>query len=62
MSVSRRDRVRYFEANGLYLLREGAKHAIYSNGETAVPVKRHRRFDRITATELCKQAGLAPRF
>lgn len=26
------------------------------------PVKRHRQFDRITANELCKQAGIDPRF
>jgi mRNA interferase HicA len=27
-----------------------------------IPVKRHRQFDRITANEICKQAGLPPRF
>lgn len=62
MSVKRRDLVRYLEANGFHLLREGARHAIYTDGSTAIPVKRHRQFDRITANELCKQAGLAPKF
>jgi len=62
MSVSRRDLVRYLEQNGFYLLREGAKHAIYTNGDRTIPVKRHRTLDRITANELCKQAGLSPRF
>lgn len=62
MSVKRRDLVRYFENNGYRLLREGANHAIYFNGERVVPIKRHRQLDRITANELCKQAGLAPVF
>ena len=62
MPVKRRDLVRYLEANGFYLLREGGKHSIYTNGIKTVPIKRHRLLDRITANELCKQAGLAPNF
>jgi mRNA interferase HicA len=62
MSVKRRQLVEYLEENGYYLLRQGKKHAIYTNGQTAIPVKRHRRFDRITANQLCKQAGLEPKF
>jgi len=62
MSVKRRDLVRYLEQNGFSLLREGGKHSIYSNGVKTVPVKRHRTLDRVTANELCKQAGLHPRF
>ncbi len=27
-----------------------------------IPIKRHRQLDRITANELCKQAGLVPVF
>jgi mRNA interferase HicA len=62
MSVKRQDLVKYFEANGFSLLRQGRKHAIYTNGEKTIPIKRHRRFDRITANQLCKQAGLEPKF
>ena len=62
MSVKRRDLVRYLESSGFRLLREGANHTIYTNGEKTIPVKRHRQFDRITANELCKQAGLNPIF
>jgi mRNA interferase HicA len=62
MSVKRRDLVAYFKENGFSLLREGKKHSIYSNGEKTIPVKRHRTLDRITANELCKQAGLQPVF
>ena len=62
MSVKRRELVEYLEGNGFSLLREGKKHSIYSNGTRTIPVKRHRAFDRITANQLCKQAGLAPKF
>jgi predicted RNA binding protein YcfA (HicA-like mRNA interferase family) len=62
VSVKRRDLVRYFESHGFYLLREGGNHSIYSDGIKAIPIKRHRQFDRITANELCKQAGLAPKY
>jgi predicted RNA binding protein YcfA (HicA-like mRNA interferase family) len=62
MSVQRRELVDYLEANGFSLLRQGKKHAIYTDGVRTIPVKRHRRFDRITANQICKQAGLAPRF
>jgi mRNA interferase HicA len=62
MSVSRRDLVRYLEENRFRVIREGGKHTIYSNGIKVIPVKRHRQFDRITANEICKQAGLTPKF
>jgi len=62
MSVKRRDLVRYLEQNGFSLLREGGRHSIYSNGVKTVPVKRHRTLDRVTANEICKQAGLQPYF
>ncbi len=62
MSVKRRDLVSYFEANGFRLLREGANHAIYTDGKKVIPIKRHKQFDRITANELCKQAGLVPKY
>ena len=62
MSVKRQDLVKYLEKNGFSLLREGNKHAIYTNGPRTIPVKRHRRFDRITANQICKQAGLDPKF
>jgi predicted RNA binding protein YcfA (HicA-like mRNA interferase family) len=62
MSVKRRDLIRYLEKNGFYLLREGGKHSIYTNDIKVVPVKRHKQFDRIPANEICKQAGLEPKF
>ena len=46
MSVKRRDLIKYFQENGFYLLREGAKHSIYTNGDKTIPIKRHHSFDR----------------
>ncbi len=34
----------------------------YTNNKKTIPLKRHKFLDRITANELCKQAGLAPKF
>ena len=62
MSAKRRDLIRYFEKNGFSLLREGGKHSIYPNDKKVIPVKRHKQFDRITANELYKHAGLDPKF
>ena len=62
MSVKRRDLIRHFKDNGFYLLREGKRHSNYTNGVKVVPIKRHRELDRITANELCKQAGIEPKF
>jgi mRNA interferase HicA len=62
VSVKRRDLIKYLEQNGFYLLREGARHSIYTNNQKTIPIKRHQIIDRITANELCKQAGLKPKF
>ena len=62
MSVSRRELVQYLEQNGFMRVREGGNHSIYGKGGVKIPVKRHRTLDRITANEICKQAGLKPRF
>ncbi len=62
MQVKRRDLIEYLQGYGFRLLREGRRHSIYTNDERTIPVKRHRTIDRITANELCKQAGLKPKF
>ncbi len=62
MSVKRQDLIKYLEVNGFYLLREGGNHSIYTNDLKTIPVKRHRTLDRITANNICKQAGLPPKF
>ncbi|MFH1051198.1 MAG: type II toxin-antitoxin system HicA family toxin [bacterium] len=62
MSVKRKDLIKFLEQNGFFLLREGANHSIYTNGDKTIPVKRHSQFDRITANEICKQAGIGKKF
>jgi predicted RNA binding protein YcfA (HicA-like mRNA interferase family) len=62
MSVKRKDLIQHLKKFGFYLLREGANHSIYTNNVKTIPVKRHRTLDRITANELCKQAGVKPKF
>ncbi len=62
MSVKRKDLVKYLENNGFYLLREGGNHSIYTNNDITIPLKRHKTFDRITANQICKQAGLSKKF
>ncbi len=63
MSVKRRDVIRYLEQCGFYLKREGKRHSFYAHKDgRAVAVKRHVIFDRITANEICKDAGISPIF
>jgi mRNA interferase HicA len=62
MSIKRRELIDYFTQNGFILLREGSKHSVYTDQVKTIPIKRHRTLDRITANELCKQAGLPPKF
>jgi predicted RNA binding protein YcfA (HicA-like mRNA interferase family) len=62
MSVKRKDLIHYLEENGFFLLREGKSHSIYTNNRKTIPVKRHKSIDRITANELCKQAGLKSKY
>ena len=62
MSVKRKDIIKLFENNGFSLLRESGNHSIYTNGDKTIPIKRHNHFDRITANELCKQAGIGKQF
>jgi len=62
MTIKRHELIKHLQDNGFYLLREGKKHSIYTNDFKTLPVKRHRSIDRITANEICKQAGLKPKF
>lgn len=63
MSVKRRDVVKYLEQCGFYLKRERKRHSFYVHPDgRAVAVKRHTIFDRISANEVCKDAGLPPIF
>jgi hypothetical protein len=39
-----------------------AKYTNYTNDTKTIPVKRHKSLDRITANELCKQAGVKAKY
>jgi tetratricopeptide (TPR) repeat protein len=41
---------------------EKARETYEKTTSKTIPIKRHRVLDRITANELCKQAGLMPKF
>ena len=59
MSVKRRDIIRYLERSGFLFQREGGKHTLYKNEQgITVAVKCNKIFDRITANEICKDAGI----
>jgi hypothetical protein len=64
MTVKRRQLVRYLEQNAAFacFAKEANIPSTRTNDEKTIPVKRHRTIDRITANELCKQAGLKPTF
>jgi predicted RNA binding protein YcfA (HicA-like mRNA interferase family) len=62
VSVKRRDLIRYLKKNSFFMLREGGNHTIFTDGVKTIPVKRHKIFDRITANQLCTQAGLKRKF
>lgn len=48
------------------LIQAGFKQVLgkgsHTNDNITIPVKRHNLFDRITANQICKQAGLDKRF
>ena len=62
MAVRGRDLMKHLARHGYRVLREGAKHWIYTNGDRIISIKRHRQFDRVAANEICKQAGLYQKF
>jgi hypothetical protein len=58
--MKRTDLVRHLEAQGCYLLREGAKHSVFvnpaNNQTSAVP--RHREINEFLARKICRDLGV----
>ena len=52
--------VRYLAENGCYLVREGARHSVYSNPRASLSatVPRHTELGDAFAEAICKQLGL----
>lgn len=56
--MKRTDLVRMFERAGWWLLRHGANHDIYTNGEKTVTIPRHREINERLARAILKQTGI----
>lgn len=56
--LKRRDLVKKLESNGWWLLRQGANHDIYTNGEKNEPIPRHREISEMLAQAIIKRQGL----
>lgn len=54
--MKRHDLIRWLEARGCRLLREGANHSVYVNQEakTASVVPRHREINEFLARKICR--------
>lgn len=54
--MKRRDLIRYLEAHGCELLREGSNHSIYINraAQKVSAVPRHREINQFIARKICR--------
>lgn len=60
--MKRADLVRYLEAHGCSLLREGGRHSVFVNRATgkASAMPRHREINDTLARKICKDLELQP--
>lgn len=56
--MKRRDLIKLLEKNGWYLLRSGANHDIYTNGQSMEPIPRHGEIKEALAKAIIKRQGL----
>lgn len=56
--MKRRDLIKLFEKNGWWLLRSGANHDIYTNGERLEPIPRHSEIKEQLAKSIIRRQGL----
>ena len=56
--MKRKDLIKLLEKNGWYLVREGANHSVYTNGEKCEPVPRHSEINEMTAKAIIKRNNL----
>lgn len=56
--MKRRDLIKLFESNGWLLLRSGANHDIYTNGEKSEPIPRHSEIKEQLAKAIIRRQGL----
>lgn len=56
-----RDLVREMQKCGWYLLRQGGRHEIWTNGDIEEPVPRHREINEVLARKILKKAESNPK-
>lgn len=56
--MKRRDLIKRLEANGWWLLRSGANHDIYTNGEKSEPIPRHSEIKEQLAKSIIRRQNL----
>ncbi|MBS3975205.1 MAG: type II toxin-antitoxin system HicA family toxin [Syntrophomonadaceae bacterium] len=56
--MKRRELIRLLEKNGWWLLRNGARHDIYTNGKKNEPIPRHQEIDEMLAKAIIKRQEL----
>lgn len=56
--MKRRDLIKLFESNGWWLLRSGANHDIYTNGEKSESIPRHSEIKEQLAKAIIRRQGL----
>lgn len=55
--MQRRDLIKQIEANGYWLLRNGANHDIYTNGKRNETIPRHTDIDEMLARKILKRTA-----
>lgn len=56
--MKRKDLIKQLEANGWWLMRNGANHDIYTNGQKSEPIPRHSEIKEQLAKSIIRRQGL----
>lgn len=56
--MKRKDLLKLLEKNGWWLLRNGANHDIYTNGQKSEPIPRHSEIKENLAKSIIRKHGL----
>lgn len=56
--MKRKDLIRMLEQNGWRLLRNGANHDVYTNGEKCEPIPRHNEVNEMLAKAIIRRNNL----
>lgn len=59
--VKHRDLTAKLKSCGWYLLRQGGRHEIWTNGDVEEPIPRHREINEMLAKKILKKAEANPK-